>query len=216
MLDITAESCSMGSMENAPISLEYSAEALMGFLDYLAKKGLVNSNTIISRKAASNKMLAILSPGEAADLRQVDLDQLATRFANLKGKDYSPQSLQVYKSRVATSLEDFFRYKENPANFKVGSSAKKTASGVWSIARSASNGRIVVSRVKKGAERPVARTEAQDDERSRPTVASAATINFPVPLRPNCVVQINGLPVDLTKAEAAKIAAVVSAMISVS
>jgi hypothetical protein len=203
-------------MENAPISLEYSAEALMDFLDYLSKKGLVNSNTIISRKAASNKMLAILSPGEAADLRQVDLDQLATRFANLKGKGYSPQSLQVYKSRVATSLEDFFRYKENPANFKVGSTARKTASGGFSLARSALSGKLTVSRGKKSAERPVARTEAQDVERAQPTMISAATINFPVPLRPNCVVQINGLPVDLTKAEAAKIAAVVSAMISVS
>ena len=203
-------------MENAPISLEYSAEALMDFLDYLAKKGLANSNTIISRKAASNKMLAILSPGEAADLRQVDLDQLATRFANLKGKDYSPQSLQVYKSRVATSLEDFFRYKENPANFRLGSTAKKTASSGFALTKSASSGRITIVRNKKSSALPVIRSEGVDVDRAQPTMISATTINFPVPLRPNCVVQINGLPVDLTKAEAAKISAVVSAMISVS
>ena len=188
----------------------------MDFLDYLAKKGLANSNTIISRKAASNKMLAILSPGEAADLRQVDLDQLATRFANLKGKDYSPQSLQVYKSRVATSLEDFFRYKENPANFRLGSTAKKTASSGFALTKSASSGRITIVRNKKSSALPVIRSEGVDVDRAQPTMISATTINFPVPLRPNCVVQINGLPVDLTKAEAAKISAVVSAMISVS
>jgi hypothetical protein len=205
ILDVGVESVYAMSMENAPLSLEYSSEALMEFLDYLAKKGLVNSNTIVSRKAASNKMLSILSPGEASDLRLIDLDQLATRFANLKGKSYNPQSLQVYKSRVATSLDDFFRYKENPANFKAGGSGSKAGST-----------NTVKSKPKKVVVRSPSNPESNVIERGQHTLTSAATINFPVPLRPNCVVQINGLPVDLTRAEAAKIAAVVSAMISVS
>jgi hypothetical protein len=191
-------------MENAPLSLEYSAEALMNFLDYLSKKGLVNPNTIISRKAASNKMLSILSPGEASDLRQVDLKQLATRFANLKGKSYSPQSLQVYKSRVATSLDDFFRYKENPANFKTGGGQSRSGP---------SGG--VKAKPKPGASRGASAVVSAVPDQGQTVSVSAQTVNFPVPLRANCVVQINGLPVDLTKAEAAKISAVVNAMISV-
>lgn len=188
----------------------------MDFLDYLAKKGLVNSNTIVSRKAASNKMLGILSPGEAADLRHVDLEQLATRFANLKGKDYSPQSLQVYKSRVATSLDDFFRYKENPANFKMSASSKKHILARPVAGRSASGVSASGVKNKRGLVPEIGRNEARTVDRIQPTMISASTVNFPVPLRPDCVVHINGLPVDLTKAEAAKIAAVVNAMISVS
>lgn len=192
-------------MENAPLSLEYSLDELIGFLDYLADKGLVNKNTIVSRKAACNKMLAILDAGESADLRGIDLDLVATRFGHLKGKAYTAQSLQVYKSRVGTALADFFRYKENPANFKVGGASAK--------------GSPKVKPKPKGAAK---NTSPQTEMIAARTVhfsgtnVSASTINFPVPLRSNCVVQINGLPVDLTKAEAAKIAAVVSAMISVS
>ena len=190
-------------MENAPLSLEYSLDELIGFLDYLADKGLVNKNTVVSRKAACNKMLAILGPGEAADLRGLDLDLVATRFGHLKGKGYTAQSLQVYKSRVGTALADFFRYKENPANFKVGGGSAKGSPKVKpkSLAKASS------PQADLGAVRSVPASAGG---------VIAATINFPVPLRPNCVVQINGLPVDLTKAEAAKIAAVVSAMISVS
>ena len=172
--------------------------------DYLADKGLVNKNTIVSRKASCNKMLAILDPGEAADLRGLDLDRLAKRFGNLKGKAYTAQSLQVYKSRVGTSLADFFRYKENPANFKVGGASAK--------------GSLIVKpkpKVFVKVKSPNAEISTARPMHMSGTNVSAETINFPVPLRPNCFVQINGLPVDLTKAEAAKIAAVVSAMISV-
>lgn len=190
-------------MENAPLSLEYSLDELIGFLDYLADKGLVNKNTIVSRKAACNKMLALLDPGEAADLRGLDVDLLATRFGHLKGKTYTAQSLQVYKSRVVTALADFFRYKENPANFKVGGANPKST--------------VKVRPKSKGTARLPAQAATNALNTMHMTVASVAapTINFPVPLRSNCVVQINGLPVDLTKAEAAKIAAVVNAMISV-
>jgi site-specific recombinase XerD len=198
------ESCSGWSMENAPLSLEYSLSELIGFLDYLSDKGLVNKNTILSRKAASNKMLAILDSGEAADLREIDLDQVATRFGHLKGKGYSPQSLQVYKSRVATALTDFFRYKENPANFKTGNSnGTKGLAGIKAKPKPTS---------KAISSRP--QSVSRLDESRLPT-SGAATVNFPVPLRTNCVVQINGLPVDLTRAEAAKISAVVNAMVSV-
>lgn len=191
-------------MENAPISLEYSSEALLEFLDYLGKKGLVNQNTVVSRKAACSKMLGILDPIEAADVRSVDLDRLATRFGNLRGKSYSPKSLQVYKSRVNTSIHDFLRYKENPANFKIVGGDTKTSSGF------------------KVKPRPVklhsTSAAPMQDMNSRTLTAplqAVSTINFPVPLRSNVVVQINGLPVDLTKQEAAKICAVVQAMASV-
>lgn len=191
-------------MENAPLSLEYSVDALLEFLEYLAKKGMVNKNTVDSRKASSNKMLAILSPGEAADLRHIDVDQLSARFANLKGQTYSPQSLQVYKSRLNTSLADFFRYKDNPANFKINGVLQKST-----LAAKVRSKPVKTNQQTKGA----LHSDTNPHLHSAPV--QVATFNIPVPLRTNCVVQINGLPVDLTKQEAGKISAVIQAMISV-
>lgn len=191
-------------MENSPISLEYSSAALLDFLDYLGRKGLVNQNTVVSRKASCSKMLGILDPGEAADLRSVDIDRLASRFGHLRGRSYSPKSLQVYKSRVNTSIHDFLKYKENPANFKIAGGETKTAPGI--------KGKPRPSKPQNSSALTVQEASARA---SNVQPHSVSTINFPVPLRSNVVVQINGLPVDLTKQEAAKICAVVQAMASV-
>ena len=107
------------------MSSDYSASELLKFLDYLGKKGLMNKSTVVARKAASNNMLSILGDGEASDLRKIDLDELATRFGNLKGEKYTPKSLQVYKSRLSKARDDFVRYKDNPANFTVGAKSRQ-------------------------------------------------------------------------------------------
>jgi hypothetical protein len=179
---------------------DYSRESLLEFLDYLADKGLGNKNTIVARKAACNKMLSILDGNEASDLRKIDLDQIATQFANLEGSKYTPESLQVYRSRVGRSLNDFFRYKENPANFRMSgsSSTPKTPSRTVRTSSSAIDG---------GAQMSVAQDSATKS-------GSVDTLNIPIALRPGCVIQLNGIPVDMTAAEARKIANVVIAMAS--
>ncbi len=169
----------------------YGLMELLSFLDYLSNKGLLNKNTAISRKASCNKMLGILGEDETADLRGIDLDQVETRFANLVGTKYTPKSIRVYKSRVKTSLDDFFRYKENPANFKLDKPNGKKGSGP------------------KG-EAP-AKLEVEDYSRSETAMSAPRKIDIPVALRPGCIIQINGVPVDLSKAEAHKIANVIIA-----
>ena len=42
----------------------------------------MNPNTVAARKAAANKMLAVLDENEAADLRNIGLDEIAERFFN--------------------------------------------------------------------------------------------------------------------------------------
>lgn len=188
---------------NVPMSLEFSSDALADFLDYMADKGLANKNTIQSRKAACAKMLEILDTSESSDLREVDIDEVAMRFANLKGTNYSPQSLQVYKSRVNSSLQDFLRYKQNPANFKP--SASSGGKG-----KSTPSGKV---RVRKRPEVVVPRPSVNhQNEQKEAGLSGASTINIPVALRVDCVMQLNGLPTDLTPAEADKISAVVKAM----
>lgn len=97
---------------------DYSFDALIDFLGYLGKKGLMNRNTVVSRKASCNKVLSVLDPEELADLRNLDLDVVAQRSANLQGGEYAPKSLRVYKSRVNSSLDDFFATRKTPLIFQ--------------------------------------------------------------------------------------------------
>ncbi|MDO8358834.1 MAG: hypothetical protein Q7T08_02195 [Devosia sp.] len=174
------------------MTTEYSAQALLDFLDYLAVKGLVKKGTVTARKAAVNNMLAVLDDSERADLRKLDVDVLSSRFSTLHGSRYSPQSLKEYRVRLRNSLIDFLRYKENPANFKV------------------STGQRIVLR-KKPASPPVSAPSVANKAPEN-SEAIVSTFNVPIPVRPGVLVQLNGIPTDLTRSEATKIANVVMAM----
>ena len=180
---------------------DYSLSALLEFLDYLSEKGMVNKNTITSRKGACGKMLSILDSDEQSDLRDLDLEEVAIRFNNLEGQKYTPQSLQVYKSRVSTSLSDFLRYKENPASFKIAKPQPTKQSSNNSQSK-----RARPDAIQNSDESTVIQTTAK---------LRVQSIDVPIPIRENCIVQINGLPIDLTASEAKKISAVVNAMTAV-
>jgi hypothetical protein len=172
---------------------DFSKPKLLEFLDYLKNKGLMNAATVSSRKAAANAFLGILSNEEAADLRKLDLDEVALRFSNLKGDQFKPESIKVYKSRVASALEDFKSYRANPLTFKPSTSAPKP-SGSPSAPKAEKAG------TKSGASKQHLDFEEGPD------------VTFPVPIRSDVVVRLVGLPSDLTKKEAAKIANVVLAL----
>lgn len=181
---------------------EYSLQALNEFLDYLSNKHLLNKNTAQSRKGAANKVLSVLDDKEASDLRKLDLDLVFTRFANKAGKDYKPDSLMVYRSRLTSALNDFLSYVENPAQFRpaLRTNGSGTAKRPAKTARKADEQRIE-------RELPI-----EDQGSSKTTYAnSPGSVNVPVPLREGVTVHITGLPVDLTGAEASRLAAIIKA-----
>ena len=163
-------------------------------------KVLMSPNTVESRKASANKVLGILDGDEAEDVTKLDLDEVVRRFGNLHGQKYTPDSLRSYKSRTKSAIEDFARYLENPLAFKSGFQRreKKPANGA----------------PQKKAHHLV----AQDVTTSppvidRPAIAPAASSTIlPIPLRADLTIHVQGLPFDLTPAEAKKIAAVIQAM----
>ena len=178
------------------MATDHSREALLAFLDYLGAKGLMKKGTVSARKAAVNALLGILPNEEAKDLSELDLDQLVQRFSNLKGSKFKPQSLRVYKSRLASALEDFRSYRADPLSFRPGLSPKER--------------------------RPLGRTpqRAGNEEKAgsahppRPPKSTllADELIFPIPIRDGVIVRIACIPSDLTLAEARKIANVVLAL----
>jgi hypothetical protein len=177
-----------------------SRDELFRFLDYVRAKGLMSPNTVESRKASANKVLGILDLDEAEDVTKLDLDEVVHRFNNLHGQKYTPDSLRSYKSRTKSAIEDFSRYLENPMAFKPGVQRRE---------KKAVNGSL---------QKKVHHLEAPDMSTAspvlgRPTLIPAASSNIlPIPLRAELTVHVQGLPFDLTPAEAKKIAAVIQAM----
>jgi len=177
-------------MERA-MAEDFSKQALLNFLEYEKAKGLVKEATIASRKAAVNAVLGILDDDETSDVRAIDLDAAMSRFANKREGDFSPDSLRVYKSRVLNAIEDFARYRENPAGFKPGV-----------VMRQRSAPKPASSPVQ-----PQQRAQISVDESVQP-----GAVSFPIPIRPGTVVKLVGIPSDLTRREANKIANIVMAL----
>lgn len=177
--------------------MDRSLTGLLGFLDWLAAKGLMARNTAFGRKAACSNVLGVLDPEEQEDVTQADLDLAMKRFANLHGKRYTPKSLQVYEGRVRRSIDDFNRYLADPSSFKVNGGSPKTKQSGGGKSRRPAGGAA-------DQEGPVVMTHA-------PGGGASANV-YPIPIRADLVVRIHGLPFDLTKSEAEKIANVVRAM----
>jgi hypothetical protein len=177
-----------------------SRKAALDFLGYVAQKGLMAPATARARKAATGKVLGILSEDEARDITSLDLDSLMTRFSHLQGKSYTPQSLQSYKSRVRAALDDFASYVDNPLAFKPSVQARERKA---SDANASDNG-------KPGNEQST--TESSSRVAPAALAGPMASSILPIPIRADLTVHIQGLPYDLTGAEAKKIANVIQAM----
>ena len=177
-----------------------SREELYRFLDYVRAKGLMSPRTVEARKGAANKVLAILDGTEADDVTKLDLDEVVHRFQNLHGQNYTPDSLRSYKSRTKSAIDDFSRYLENPLAFKPGVQRRD---------KKPSNG----AAHKKVQDLTAPNLTTGPPVLDRPTLIPAAASNIlPIPLRVDLTVHIQGLPFDLTAAEAKRIASVVQAM----
>ena len=181
-----------------------SKAELVKFLDYVGSKGLVSPATANARKIAVNKVLGVLEDSETADVATIDLDSVMRRFSNLEGSRYTPDSLQTYKSRVKSAIEDFTAYVADPLTFKPKGATRERKSSIG-------------AGLNKGDPKREARPNPLSDGQvptphsaPEPPAASATILN--IPLRADLTVKIQGLPFDLTGPEARKIASVVTAM----
>jgi site-specific recombinase XerD len=176
-------------------------EALAEFLDYLADKGMMEKATAQARKAAVSKILAILDRADADNVTELDLDDVMSRFTRLHGKDYTPQSLVTYKSRLASAIDDFKSYLSNPMAFRPSVRIRERAKP---------------KTVQSPSETKSAPLQEARAEPSRSNPVPMATANIiPIPIRADLTVFIQGLPFDLTESEARKIAGVITAMAQV-
>ncbi len=170
---------------------------LVQFIGFLGEKGLMNPNSAAGRKAAVTKLLSILGDEEAADVTKLDLEDITRRFINLKGGEFKPDSLRVYKSRTEASIRDLVAYRKNPLGFKPISDQRAP--------------RQADAKQRSGPEET---SERLEPAKTAPAVSIGDNI-IPIPLRADLVVRIAGIPPDMSQSEAKKLANVIMAYAAV-
>lgn len=144
-------------------------------------------------------MLAVLSEDEAQDVIGIDLNHIMSRFDNLNPHQYTPESLQAYRSRLKTALEDFRSYCDNPVSFRPASQGRNKTKRTDSVSKPAKK-------------TPVQETTPIASQFAPSPMVDLPNVNqLPIPLRQNLTVRVFGLPYDLTAAEAKKIANIILA-----
>lgn len=170
---------------------DYSQTAFLKFLREGAVTGITSPATARSRKLAAENLLVQLNTRERHDLRLLDVDELCSRFHKLQGSTIRPESIEVYKQRLCSALKDFIEWTQDPAGFQSVEGEKPEAV-------------LVASRDTPG--------QAQAREELALNPPRSPHDIFPIPIREDLVVYLQNVPLDMTQAEARKIAAVVQAL----
>ena len=87
-----------------PAQPDYSRAALARFIEYVVAKGLVNPSTAQGWRVATTKVLEELTPGEVADVRQIDVEEAFRAFLHRYPDRLSPASVGEYRRRVGRAI----------------------------------------------------------------------------------------------------------------
>ena len=180
---------------------DYSGKAVVEFLEYTAKNGLMNNATAGSLSSAVRKVLDATTPDgswEEVDLKEANLDDIADRFETLSRTKYKPDSLQVYKSRFKNAVKMYTEWLANPSGWRY--KAERPASQRNKRKQTVPQNGVVVA-------------QHVPTPQYVPPPPDKEMIAYPYPLRPGMIVQIN-LPPDLRGQEAKRLAAFIESLVA--
>ncbi|MFP4208394.1 MAG: hypothetical protein ACLFSC_07010 [Wenzhouxiangella sp.] len=166
----------------------YSVECLLEFHKNAGMEGLINPAVARSRRKAVELLAAGMTETERADIRTLDVDQLASRFHKLEESSIRSEALSLYAERFSMARSDFLAWTDDPASFQSIGGERQRA---------------------------LARGSLSPEHEMAERLTLEATHNpaniIPIALRPDETVYIANLPLDLTVAEAERIARVLRA-----
>lgn len=186
------------------MSNDTSRDALYSFLHWMEEKGLIPARTAGNRRGAAKKILGILDENEAADVLSIDIDHAVERFENLHRGKYSPSSLNTYKAAVAGALTDFRHYVNDPIGFK------PTGRRRASPPKSSGSGSEEKNTIRRESRSPDTEPPSSPQSASMDDAGPSTSV-IPIQIRSDAIVRVQGLPFDLSKGEARKIANIVLA-----
>jgi hypothetical protein len=181
------------------MNAQRSANELAKFYEYLGNKGLMNERTAAARSQAALQVLSILDANEKDDLAALDREAVFRRFVNKNGQRFTPGSLQTYKQRFNSAVEEFLSYAKDPAGYKPPST------GIRERSRPASSD--------SGSATPSASARTSRTANQSSGTVPSGLLAYPLPLPSGAVAQLL-LPSAITPADAERVTALVTAMVN--
>lgn len=172
----------------------YTSNGLLEFLKQSGMAGMINPATARSRRTAAEQLLTQLTSEEQEDLRIVDVDDLCSRFHKLQDSSIRPESLKLYNNRLKSALQDYFAWIDDPDGFVTVGAENRSL------------------RKRQDADKQIRSAEAKALEEIKLGAPEKPGEILPVPIRPDLVVFVQNLPMDLTLPEARKISRVIEAL----
>lgn len=174
--------------------MDTTGKACVEFWKWAPQKGLVNANTATAHRVACTQVLGVLDNWESLDVAALDTEDVFTRFVNLKGKAFTPESLTTYKSRFSRALATFLEYAKNPAGWKPKSQPKREKQTNGPAPSPAG-----------GSPKPHSE-ESEPPPALMPPTSRTGLIEYPFPLREGRFAFLR-LPTDLTAADVKRLTA---------
>ncbi|MCI0749845.1 MAG: hypothetical protein L0Y32_04785, partial [Nevskiales bacterium] len=98
------------------MSHDFSKAGLVRFLDTVARKGMVNANTVSGWRAACTRILEDVADGD--DVRKTDPKTAVIRYNNRHSGELASSSLKEYERRLGVVINEFANYTSDPAGYK--------------------------------------------------------------------------------------------------
>jgi hypothetical protein len=158
------------------------------FLDIVAKKNILNDNTVTGRRTACTKFVDILEDDQkTVEYVRDNLDVIKTRFSN-RYKDVLGGTVDEYARRVQLVLTDYQQWSSDRAGWEKAQAAKQSGRAAESAERSA----------RPRPPKPAASGNHHDQ--------SADTRTVTIPIRPDADLKITMPKAGLSVAELKKLA----------
>lgn len=171
---------------------------LLAFTDWLYDKNEMKPATAKALKAAVMRVLAVDDELLTTPVSNFDLDQILTRFENGTRAEFTSSSMDTYKSRFRRVVEIYNLYLAGDSSWRATLKPRNS------------------SRVQRSSRAALQETPAGKGAAEAPNPAGDAGsprqfVDYNLPLRPGLMVQLK-LPADLTRSDAARIAAFVGSL----
>ena len=162
--------------------MDATGKALVDHWSWAAQKGLINKNSAGAIRAACAKVLSTLDDWESVNINDLDIDDVISRFENLKAQEIKPQTLDAYGKRFRRAVQSFQDFVRDPKNWRFKSNT--TSSG----------------RSQKKSEPKPPKPEDSAGEERNAIVEPTGLVEYPFPLRQDFIANLK-LPNDLTSDE---------------
>jgi hypothetical protein len=174
-----------------------TGKTLIDHWSWAAEKGVMNRNTAAGLRAACVQVLGVVENPEQIEISSLDVEDLLTRFQNLRKQRFKPQVLETYKRRFRNAVKSYKEYLGNPGTWKPASQERPSGTE----RRDRTSGAPTGASGTPGGPVP-----------THSAIAGAGNEEYRLPLRPSVMARLI-LPVDLTRDEATRIKAFVDMLV---